>query len=120
MLDAGNVGIAGHSLGASAVSIVQQCSDESTAGRSCLERGGRSFSIRAVVGWDRLSAGGDIVPVVPGMDQQADGYFITPQPTPRSPDPAAHLRTRNAYEAPASTYAITIRGGTTASGAGSR
>jgi hypothetical protein len=113
VLDAGNVGIAGHSLGAAAVSIVQQCSDESDRWQVVPECGGRSFPIRAVVGWDSLNAGGDIVPVVPGMDQQADGYFIAPQPTFDSPDPAAHLRTRNAYEAAGvDTYAITIRGGT--------
>ena len=69
--------------------------------------------IRAVVGWDALSAGSDVVPVVPGMNQQADGYFLNTQPTPTAPDPAEHLGTHDAYVAAGiDTYSITVRAGT--------
>lgn len=112
-LDAGRLGLAGHSLGASAVSIVQQCSDLSTRWQEVPTCGGRSFPIRAVVGWDRLSGGGSIVPVVPGMDQEADGYFIAPQPAFTAPNPAANLDAHDAWaDAGVDTYAITFRGGT--------
>jgi hypothetical protein len=113
VVDPARVGLAGHSLGAGAVSVVAQCSDRSTRWQAVPACLGRSFPIRAVVGWDRLQAGGDVVPVVPGMDQQADGYFLNPQPTPQSPDPAAHLAAHDAYVAAGvDTYALTVRGGT--------
>lgn len=113
VLDADNVGIVGHSLGAGAVSTVQQCSDRADRWMDVPTCLGRSFPIRAVVGWDRLSGGGDIVPVVPGMDQQADGYFINPQPTTQAPDPAGHLAAFDAWRsAGIDTYAIAFRGGT--------
>lgn len=111
-LDADNVGIVGHSLGASAVSIVQQCSDEADVWRDVDTCGGRSFPVRAVVGWDRLS-GDAVVPVVPGMDQEADGYFINPQPTTEAPDPAANLSAFRAWQAAGvDSYALSFRGGT--------
>jgi len=116
--DRQHVGLAGHSLGASAVSNVQQCSDQGSRWQEIVDFCTRSFPIRAVVGWDRLQAGEDIVPVVPGMDQQADGYFFNPQPTPTAPDAAAQ-RSRvdggafAAWRAAGlDTYAVTIRGGT--------
>lgn len=113
VLDSDNVGIVGHSLGAGAVSIVQQCSDASDRWADVPTCGGRSFPIRAVVGWDRLSGGEDIVPVVPGMDQEADGYFINPQPTLEAPDPNATLAAFDAWQsAGVDSYAITFRGGT--------
>ena len=88
--DGQNLGIAGHSLGAGAVSNVQQCSDRSDRYLEILDFCTRSFPIDAVVGWDRLSAGSDtdpVVPVVPGMDQQADGYFLNTSPTFEAPTP---------------------------------
>lgn len=107
------VGLAGHSLGARAVSVVQQCSDASDRWRDVAACGGRSYPIRAVVGWDRLQGGGDVVPVVPGMDQQADGYFINPVPAPQAPSPSANLGAHEAWrKAGIDTYSITIRGGT--------
>lgn len=112
-LDRTRIGLAGHSLGAGAVSVVAQCSDRGDRWPQVPACLGRSFPIRAVVGWDRLQAGGDVVPVVPGMDQEADGYFLNPQPTPQPPDPAAHLATHDAYVAAGvDSYAITVRGGT--------
>lgn len=113
VVDATRVGLAGHSLGAGAVSIVAQCSDRSTRWQEVPACVGRSFPIRAVVGWDRLQAGDDVVPVVPGMDQEADGYFVNPEPAPEAPDPAAHLGAHDAYAAAGvDTYALTVRGGT--------
>lgn len=112
-LDAGRVGLAGHSLGASAVSIVQQCSDLGTRWQVVAACGGRSFPIRAVVGWDALHGGGDIVPVVPGMDQEADGYFILPEPALTAPNPNANLGAYAAWvDAGIDTYAFSVRGGT--------
>ena len=115
------LGIAGHSLGAGAISTVQQC-----ATRRALARGRRlprdaPFPIRAVVGWDSLSAGDDVVPVVPGMNQQADGYFLNPTPTPTAPDPRDHLARHDGSSPPASTPTRSRCGAApTSSGATSR
>jgi hypothetical protein len=108
------LGLAGHSLGASAVSIVAQCSDLSTRWREvevCSDDG--PLPVRAVVGWDQLSASETVRPVVPGMNQQADGYFLNTQPTFEAPDPRANLETHDEYVAAGvDTYSITVRGGT--------
>lgn len=120
--DGANLGLAGHSLGASAVSAVQQCSDRAELWRTteaafCT----RAFPIDAVVGWDRLSAGSTddpIVPVVPGMDQEADGYFMNPSPTTESPsaEVQAGRVTGGGFAAwkaaGLDTYTFTVRGGT--------
>ena len=50
VVDHGRLGIIGHSLGAAAVSAVQQCSDESNLWGSLELCTGRSFPIRAVEG----------------------------------------------------------------------
>jgi hypothetical protein len=111
-LDATRVGLAGHSLGARAVSVVQQCSDQAQLWRRLAVCTGRSFPIRAVVAWDRLSDQG-VTPVVPAMDQEADGYFLFPEPTTTAPDPRAHLHALTTWtKAGIDTYALTIRGGT--------
>jgi dienelactone hydrolase len=114
--DRAHIGLAGHSLGAGAVSNAQQCSDAAERWREIVDFCTRSFPVRAVVGWDRLQ-GGDHVPVVPGMDQQADGYFFNPQPTPEAPTPEQQLArvTGGAFAdwraAGVDTYTLTIRGG---------
>ena len=110
-LDPSRIGLAGHSLGARAVSVVQQCSDHDVLWKRLPVCGGQSYPIDAIVAWDRLSA--DVEPVVPAMDQQADGYFINPQPTFTAPDPRGHLAglakwRRDGLDA----YAFTVRGGT--------
>ena len=69
------------------MSVVQQCSDHDDLWKRLPVCGGRSFPIHAVVAWDGLST--DVVPVVPAMDQQADGYFLNPQPSDTAPDPRA-------------------------------
>jgi dienelactone hydrolase len=110
-LDVSRLGLAGHSLGARAVSVVQQCSDLDVEWRSVAACGGRSFPIRVVVAWDGLSSG--VTPVVPAMDQQADGYFLTPQPTPTAPDPDGNLGAFHEWQqADVDTFSLTIRGGT--------
>jgi hypothetical protein len=110
-LDPTRVALAGHSLGARAISVVQQCSDLAQLWRTLPVCGGRSYPIKAIVAWDRLSA--DVVPVVPAMDQQADGYFINPAPVSPAPDPKAHLAgLRRWRRAGLDAYAFTVRGGT--------
>ncbi len=110
--DHANVGLAGHSAGAGAVSVVQQCSDASNLWRTLPVCTGRSFPIKAVVGWDGLSSS-RIVPVVPAMNQQADGYFFNPQPTFTAPDPTTHVAVLKAWAAKGiDVYALTVRGGT--------
>lgn len=111
-LDPTRVGLAGHSLGARAISVVQQCSDEAELWRRLPVCGGRSFPIRVVVAWDRLSDA-SVTPVVPAMDQQADGYFLQPQASPEAPAPGAHLRAFGTWtRAGLDAMSITVRGGT--------
>jgi hypothetical protein len=110
-LDRTRLGLAGHSLGARAVSVVQQCSDAAEVWRTVAACMGQSFPIKVVVGWDGLSEA--VTPVVPGMDQQADGYFLTAQPAPVAPGPDEHLAPFATWQAAGiDTYALTIRGGT--------
>ena len=80
VLDRDNLGIAGHSLGASAVSNVQQCSDQGDLWQTLPLCAGQSYPIRAVVAWDALSGG--VTPVVPAMSQESDGYFLFPTFSP--------------------------------------
>jgi hypothetical protein len=111
VLDGTKLGIAGHSLGATAVSVVQQCSDQGQVWRKVADCHGQSYPIKAVIGFDALS--GSVTPVVPGMDQEADGYFLNPVPAPQAPDPKAHLGAFNAWtKAGLDTYAFSVRGGT--------
>ncbi len=111
-LDRTRLGLAGHSAGAGAVTAVQQCSDASTLWRTektCL---GQSFPIKAIVGWDGVSAR-NVVPVVPAMTQQADGYFLNPSPSYTAPDPTAHLAVQKLWSSKKiDSYSLTVRGGT--------
>ena len=110
-LDRDKIGIAGHSLGARAVSVVQQCSDRGQEWRTLPTCGGRGYPIKAVVGWDTLDDG--VTPVVPGLDLRADGYFLSPTPAPQAPDPASALGTFNHWrKAGLDAEIIVIRGGT--------
>jgi dienelactone hydrolase len=112
VLDRKRLGIAGHSLGAGAVSAVQQCSDQGTFWRGLELCGGRSFPIRAVLAWDALSSAG-VTPVVPAMSQQADGYFLFPTTSPTAPDPNSSM---GGYElwskAGRDVFMYVVRGGT--------
>lgn len=110
-LDRTQLGIAGHSLGATAVSVVQQCSDQGVVWQTLADCHGQSYPIRTVIGFDALS--GSVTPVVPGMDQEADGYFLNPTPSPQAPDPKGHLGALNKWEsAGLDSFAFSVRGGT--------
>jgi pimeloyl-ACP methyl ester carboxylesterase len=110
-VDASRLALVGHSLGASAVSIVQQCSSSYPGGdgAAC---GGETWPIKAVVAYDALSTG--VTPVVPAFDHRADGYFLNAVPTPSAPDPDE--RVDGAYgawrAAGVDACTITVRGGT--------
>jgi dienelactone hydrolase len=111
-LDRTRLALAGHSLGARAVSVVQQCASSATLWRTLPVCTGRSFPIKAIVAWDGLSADG-VRPVVPAMDQQVDGYFLHPQPTPEAPPPDANLSAYRAWRAAGlDSWSVTVRGGT--------
>lgn len=111
VVDRTRLGIAGHSLGAGAVSAVQQCSDQNTGTLPPLCQG-TTFPIRAVIGWDSLNASG-VTPVVPGMNQSADGYFLNPTPSPNAPSPTSSLGAYEAWKAAGlDTYSVSVRGGT--------
>jgi pimeloyl-ACP methyl ester carboxylesterase len=112
-VDETRLALIGHSLGASAVSIVQQCSSsypERTDASAC---GGETWPILAVVAYDSLS--GSVTPVVPAFDHRADGYFINAVPTPTAPDPDERTG-GGAYGAwrgaGVDACTITVRGGT--------
>ncbi|MGH8458139.1 MAG: thrombospondin type 3 repeat-containing protein, partial [Nevskiales bacterium] len=81
-VDRSAIGLAGHSLGASAVSQVAQ----EQACEPSLPRALRDGCVSAVVGWDALSAPAGIPLKAPGLSLTAE-YFFNPTPT-NSPPPA--------------------------------
>lgn len=111
-VDASRLALVGHSLGASAVSIVQQCSSSHPGGDPAV-CDGQTWPIRAIVAYDSLS--GSVTPVVPALDHRADGYFINAVPTPEAPDPDERTQ-GGAYAkwraAGVDACTITVRGGT--------
>lgn len=110
-LDHDNIGLAGHSLGGSAAGAVQQCSDEGEVWLTLELCNGRSYPIRAAVGWDGLPGG--VTPVVPAMDQNADGYFFNTTPAYSAPNPEGNLGPFDAWTAAGlDSYSLTVRGGT--------
>ena len=112
-LDRTRLALAGHSAGGGAISVVQQCAGRSTLWRTLPVCTGRSFPIKAVVGWDGLSSSASITPLVPAMDQRADGYFFAPQPTTEAPNPAANLGAFHRWRAGGiDSFTYTVRGGT--------
>jgi hypothetical protein len=112
VVDHTRLGIAGHSLGAGAVTAVQECSDQNTGTLPPLCQG-TAFPIRAVVAWDALGGGSSVHPIVPGMNQSADGYFLNPTPSPTAPAPASSLSGYDTWKAAGvDTYSVTVRGGT--------
>lgn len=112
-LDRSRIGIAGHSLGAGAVSNVQQCSSRGTVWQTVPVCGGRSYPILAVVAWDALSGDETITPVVPAMSQQADGYFLFPTLSPTAPAAASSLGGFGRWDgAGVDVFVYVVRGGT--------
>lgn len=116
-VDHSRIGLAGHSLGAFAVSEVQQCANADAATHLPI-CDGRQFPITAAVAWDALSTpanpnGYHFVPAVPAMSLQADGYFMNPEPATTAPAPDSHLTSAldTWKSARVPTYEATIRGG---------
>lgn len=92
-VDGRHIALVGHSLGASAVTTVQQCTSTPAAGglvdplpAAC---DGQRFPIRAIVAYDRLGTTDHAR--VPAFSHEADGYFVNAVPTPSSPDPASSV-----------------------------
>jgi dienelactone hydrolase len=86
-VDERRIGLAGHSLGATAVTIV----------------GNSDPRVDAVVGWDNIAVPegevpgiGVVGPRVPTMGHNAEVFF-TPQPFPEPPDPDAHTGTHQRF-----------------------
>jgi dienelactone hydrolase len=113
LVDAKRIGIAGHSLGASAVSFVGQ----------------EDKRVDAIVAWDNLSApgqgafGGQTCPSAPNTREDpkitkpamgmSNDYFLTPQPYTSDPDPLSHNQGFLAYKkAGVDSMEVNTRGGT--------
>ncbi len=84
LLDRDRLGIAGHSLGATGVSVVQ--GEQPWPGTAMADN-----PVDVLVAWDNLSLSGsldgvDVVPRVPAMGQSGD-YFLAPTPYTEPPDP---------------------------------
>jgi hypothetical protein len=118
-VDPGRLALIGHSLGASAVSTVQQCSDaypERVLPDVRLPAGcaGQRFAIRAIVAYDSLSAPEGRL--VPAFDHRADGYFVNAVPTTRAPSPDERTGPSSPFgrfrESGLDACSITVRGGT--------
>lgn len=117
-LDRSRVALVGHSLGASAVSTVQQCTTSSDVvlppdqlPAACA---GQHFPIATIVAYDSLAAPAHRL--VPALDHRADGYFVNAVPSPSAPDPDARVSPASVYgrwrEAGRDTCVLTVRGGT--------
>lgn len=110
-LDRDRIGIAGHSLGARGVSVVQGMDWPAMAK-------GDENPVDAAVAWDNLSgtdtdlAGRSVTPRVPTMGQAAD-YGLVPTQKTEPPDPEANNDGfHDWYDAGVPVYQFTIRGGT--------
>jgi len=102
MLDSDRIGIAGHSLGATAISTV------------CCDGPGRQANevVDAIVAWDNLTVSGGIVPRVPALGMSND-YGLTPTPYTSLPNPQGKNGASAAYSAAGvDTAQLNIRGGT--------
>jgi alpha-beta hydrolase superfamily lysophospholipase len=110
LIDHDRLGIVGHSLGATGVSVVQGM--DPWPGRLLT-----SNPVDTAVAWDNLSATGSLAgvtvePRVPTMGQSAD-YGLVPVPYTSPPNPQGKNAGFNAWrEAGVPTYQVNIRGGT--------
>jgi dienelactone hydrolase len=104
LVDVARIGLAGHSLGASAVTEV--------GNRPVPVPARPELRIRAVVGWDDAHLPADLEPRVPTMGQAAEAFFTPPfDPTPPAPD--AHLATHERFVAAGvPSHHVTLRGST--------
>lgn len=105
-IDPARLGIAGHSLGASGVSVVQAygaAGAEPWPGAIDAQN-----PVDVIVAWDSL--GSDVVPRVPAMGQTSE-YGFTPLPAAQEPDPEEH---KDAYliwrDAGVPVFQFTIQG----------
>ena len=110
VLDQDRLGIVGHSLGATGVSVVQGM--DPWPGRLL-----DSNPVDVAVAWDNLRgsgslAGYEVVPRVPTMGQSAD-YGLVPTPFTSPPNPNARNAGFDAWRnAGIDTYQLNVRGGT--------
>jgi hypothetical protein len=109
-LDRDRIGIVGHSLGATGVSVVQGIEWPATAK-------GEDNPVDAAVAWDNLSepgstlAGRTVEPRVPTMGQSADYFAGVPKTQP--PDPDGRTAGFSGWrDAGVPTYQLNVRGGT--------
>lgn len=112
-LDRSRLGIVGHSLGATGVSVVQGIPDAEWPGAIDDHN-----PVDAAVAWDNLSAPGEslagfeVRPRIPAMGQSAD-YGLTPQPKAEPPNEDARVAGLEGWrEAGVDTYQLVVRGGT--------
>ncbi|MEN8720355.1 MAG: hypothetical protein ABF296_08850 [Oceanococcaceae bacterium] len=116
-IDPDRLGLAGHSLGATGVSVVQSygaVGADPWPGRLDAQN-----PVDVIVAWDGLSVPGAaagnrpaIVPRVPAMGQSGE-YFLFPQPLSAPPDPEEHKTAFTAWaEASVPAFQFTIQGGT--------
>ena len=112
LLDHSRLGIAGHSLGATGVSIVQGYNP--WPGK--IGHGGPN-PVDVAVAWDNLSAGSSsfggppAAPRVPSLGSSND-YDLTPHPYTSPPDPESKKAAFHAWEkAGVPTYQLVIQGG---------
>ncbi|HWG94421.1 MAG TPA: hypothetical protein VNU66_09375 [Mycobacteriales bacterium] len=112
VVDRERLGLAGHSLGARGVSVVQ--------GAQPWPGTGDENPVDAVVAWDNLAlsdsgaglAGIPLVPRVPAMGQAGD-YFLTPTPYTRPPDRDDKRRGFLTWQAAGvPSYQLVVEGGT--------
>lgn len=105
--DPDRLGLAGHSLGARGVSVVQGL--DPWPGQIDTDN-----PVDVIVAWDSLSSGGDpeVVPRVPAMGHSSE-YGLTPVPFVQPPEPDEHKSAFAAWqEADLPVYQFTIQGST--------
>jgi pimeloyl-ACP methyl ester carboxylesterase len=112
-LDRSRLGVVGHSLGATGVSVVQGIPDDAWPG--ALDD---ANPVDVAVAWDNLStpgeslAGYEVRPRVPAMGQSGD-YFLTPTPKTEPPAEDAAVQGLEGWRAAGvDTYQVNVRGGT--------
>jgi hypothetical protein len=109
LVDHDRLGIVGHSLGATGVSVVQGM--DPWPGRLL-----DSNPVDVAVAWDNLSAEGSlagytVTPRVPTMGQAGD-YYLAPTPYTSPPDPSSKSAGfRRWKDAGVPTYQVNVRGG---------
>lgn len=96
LVDTSRVGLAGHSAGAGAVTLV----------------GNADARISAVVAWDNASLPDSIAPRIPTMGQNAE-YFFNPAPQTTTPNPGGRSATfRRFRDAEIPAMQVALRGST--------